>query len=137
MAFIRHYMLRCVLNWRKIFLSFTFNGCSFINSLFQLFWTCVDVVSNYMYSTKATQIPKCLVGVQLSGRCYCLVTKVQTLVNLFWNYRQFMYYIIVTTFTTGLPDGLGPNKSISSQKKAKKKLNLIVKNLEHIIIQCR
>ena len=31
-----------------------------------------------------------------------------------------MYYIIVTTFTTGLPDGLGPNKSISSQKKAKK-----------------
>ena len=56
-----------------------------------------------------------------------------------------MYYM-VTTFTTGLPDGLGPNKSISSQKKAKKisensqkepkniKLNLIVKNLEHIII---
>ena len=44
----------------------------------------------------------------------------------------------------GLPDGLGPNKPISSQKKAKKnlkkvkksqnhKLNLIVKNVEHII----
>ena len=83
------------------------------------FRTCVDVVSNYMYQSDTNSQMFGWGSAYGEAANKCLVTKVQTLVNLFWNYRQFMYYI-VTTFTTGLPDGLGLNKPISRQKKAKK-----------------